>query len=129
GRYSQGYVYANKKVNPRDWFYTCHFYQDPVMPGSLGVEAILQAVQVYALQQNLGDRFKSPRFGLVPDHRTVWKYRGQIVSTNREMALEVHIKQIEHQNQQCILIADASLWKETMRIYEIHDAAIRIAEA
>ncbi len=129
GRYGQGYVYANKKVNPRDWFFFCHFYQDPVMPGSLGVEAILQAMQVYALQQDLGSRFKSPCFGTVPNHQTVWKYRGQIVSTNEEMALEVHIKQVEHHDQQCVLIGDASLWKESMRIYEIRDAAIRIAEA
>ena len=50
GRYGKGYVYASRPVNPQDWFYPFHFYQDPVMPGSLGVEAILEAMQVLPWQ-------------------------------------------------------------------------------
>ena len=82
-------------MKPYDWFFTCHFYQDPVMPGSLGVEAILQAMQVFALQQDLGKDFKSPKFVQLPNHKTVWKYRGQILLHVKEMHLEVHIKTIE----------------------------------
>jgi 3-hydroxymyristoyl/3-hydroxydecanoyl-(acyl carrier protein) dehydratase len=33
---------------------------DPVMPGSLGIEAMLQAMQVYALEMDLGKHLKSP---------------------------------------------------------------------
>jgi 3-hydroxymyristoyl/3-hydroxydecanoyl-(acyl carrier protein) dehydratase len=54
GKHGLGYVYASRPVNQNDWFYPCHFFQDPVMPGSLGVEAVLQAVQAYALANNLG---------------------------------------------------------------------------
>lgn len=129
GRCDQGYVYANKKIDPQDWFYTCHFYQDPVMPGSLGVEAILEAMQVYALEQNLGKPFQSPRFGPVAGLNTIWKYRGQIVSTNKDMSLEIHIKKVEHNDHQCIVIGDASLWKEDMRIYDVKDVGICISEA
>ena len=62
GQHGKGYIHATKKVNKYDWFFTCHFYQDPVMPGSLGVEAILQAMQTFALQQDLGKDFVSPKF-------------------------------------------------------------------
>jgi 3-hydroxymyristoyl/3-hydroxydecanoyl-(acyl carrier protein) dehydratase len=129
GRYGQGYIYASKRVNPQDWFFSCHFYQDPVMPGSLGVEAILQAMQIYALEQDLGGHLNSPRFEQVLDHQIVWKYRGQITPDNKHMHLEVHISSIDTRDEQVIIIGDASLWKENLRIYEVKQVSIRLLEA
>jgi 3-hydroxymyristoyl/3-hydroxydecanoyl-(acyl carrier protein) dehydratase len=99
------------------------------MPGALGVEAILQAMQVYALQQDLGQTFKSPRFGQVINHSTTWKYRGQITPANRKLYLEIHLSTIQREAGIVTLIGDASLWKENMRIYEIKDLAICLKEA
>lgn len=129
GLYNKGYIHATKFVKSYDWFFTCHFYQDPVMPGSLGIESILQAMQVYALQQDLGIEFKSPAFVQVPNHKTVWKYRGQILLSVKEMHLEVHIKTIETRELQLIMIADAFLWNDNMRIYQVTDIALGIEEA
>ena len=125
GNYGLGYIYADKPIDPTDWFYACHFYQDPVMPGSLGVEAILQAMRIFAIQQGLGNQFPSPYFS-TPAGCVVWKYRGQIIQTNRLMSIEVHIKQIDEQGEQIVIRADASLWKDGLRIYEITDVAISI---
>ncbi|MEN0003972.1 MAG: PfaB family protein [Bacteroidota bacterium] len=129
GQFGKGYIHATKFVQPYDWFFTCHFYQDPVMPGSLGLESILQAMQVFALQQDLGKDFLSPRFVQIPHHKTVWKYRGQIRLSVKEMHLEVHIKHIEKRAEQLVLIADAYLWNEKMRIYQVTDIALGIEEA
>jgi len=129
GRYQQGYIYARKEVKPSDWYFKCHFYLDPVMPGSLGVEAILQAMQVYALHLDLGKPFKSPRFVSVGDHKVVWKYRGQIPHGHTEMHLEVHVSKIIAKPEKVILIGDASLWKQNIRIYEVKDAAICLMDA
>lgn len=129
GQYGKGYIHATKFVKTYDWFFTCHFYQDPVMPGSLGVESILQAMQVFALKQDLGKDFKSPKFVQVPNHKTIWKYRGQILLSVKEMHLEVHIKTIEKRANQLVIIADAFLWNDKMRIYQVTDIALGIAEA
>ncbi|MCB0580281.1 MAG: PfaB family protein [Phaeodactylibacter sp.] len=129
GKYGKGYIHATKFMKPYDWFFTCHFYQDPVMPGSLGVEAILQAMQVFALQQDLGKDFASPKFVQLPNHKTVWKYRGQILQHVKEMHLEVHIKTIEKRGGQLAIIADAYLWNDKMRIYQVTDLALAIEEA
>jgi len=129
GEHGKGYVHATKKIKTYDWFFTCHFYQDPVMPGSLGVEAILQAMQTFALHQDLGARFQSPSFVQVENHTTQWKYRGQILLHVKEMHLEVHVKSIVEDTNQTTLIADAYLWNEGMRIYHITDLALGIQEA
>jgi PfaB family protein len=129
GKYQKGYIYATKEITPEDWYFPYHFHRDPVMPGALGVETILQAMQVYALQLNLGKQFKSPRFAQALNHQITWKYRGQITPENKLMSLEIHIKDIETEPDIIKIIGDASLWKENLRIYEITDIAICLLEA
>lgn len=57
-----GYLYAERTIDPSDWFFQFHFHQDPVMPGSLGVEAIIETMQTYAINQDLGTGFSKPKF-------------------------------------------------------------------
>lgn len=129
GMYGKGYIQATKYIKQYDWFFACHFYQDPVMPGSLGVEAILQAMQIFAIHQDLGKNFKSPKFVQLPNNKTVWKYRGQILLSVKEMQLDVHIKNIEQRGQDLIIIANANLWNDKIRIYQVSDLALKIEEA
>ncbi len=129
GKYGQGYICGYKKIDPSDWFYPCHFYQDPVMPGSLGVESILQAMQIFSLHQDLGATFRSPRFCQRLNHRILWKYRGQLIPTDDQMVIDVHIKSIERGPERVTVFGDANLWKNDIRIYEITDAAICLEES
>jgi len=128
GKYGKGYIYAYKKVNPTDWFYPFHFFEDPVMPGSLGIESILQSMRLFALQQDLGHDLSSPCFTSAPGI-TKWNYRGQITPDNDSMEIEAHIKTIKISQGQVIITADANLWKNGMRIYQITDAAIALVES
>ncbi len=128
GKSGLGYVYATSHVDPSDWFFKCHFHQDPVMPGSLGLEAIVQAVQAFAIRAELGREFTTPRFGHVADQTMVWKYRGQVLNDSREVNVEVHITKIERVGQQIHILADASLWKGELRIYEFKNVAVSITD-
>jgi 3-hydroxyacyl-[acyl-carrier protein] dehydratase/trans-2-decenoyl-[acyl-carrier protein] isomerase len=44
---SRGRIVAERDVSPGDWFFHCHFPGDPLQPGSLGVEAVMQLVGLY----------------------------------------------------------------------------------
>ena len=41
GRAGLGRLRAVKDVDPGEWFFKAHFFQDPVQPGSLGLEAMV----------------------------------------------------------------------------------------
>jgi len=127
GKFNKGYVFALKIIDPSDWFYPCHFHKDPVMPGSLGVEGMIQALQIFALQQDLGKTFTNPRFGLVIG-KANWQYRGQIIPANKDMTLEVHIKNIELVDGRLNITAEGELWKEGLRIYHVEDIAVSLME-
>ncbi len=127
GKAEMGYIYAERNVDVDDWFFACHFHQDPVMPGSLGVEAMFQILQVFALQQGLGDEMRNPRFNHVLDKIT-WKYRGQITTVNKQMSLDLHITSIEKLDGRVTLVADGNLSKDGLRIYEVTGLVFCIEE-
>jgi hypothetical protein len=58
-----------------------------------------------------------------------WKYRGQFVPGDRDLRLEVHIRAVEPDRAQGVLVADASLWNGARRIYELSDVAMALREA
>ncbi|PSW05950.1 beta-ketoacyl synthase N-terminal-like domain-containing protein [Photobacterium lipolyticum] len=128
GKAGLGYLYAERTIDPSDWFFQFHFHQDPVMPGSLGVEAIVELMQTYALNKDLGAGFRSPKFGQIQSE-VKWKYRGQINPLNKQMSLDVHITAIKDEDGKRIIIGDANLSKDGLRIYEVKDIAICIEEA
>ena len=42
GAYGLGYIVAEKDLAPDDWYFPCHFKDDPVMAGSLMAEGGVQ---------------------------------------------------------------------------------------
>ena len=38
GEFNKGFIHAEMDINPDLWFFKCHFENDPVMPGCLGLE-------------------------------------------------------------------------------------------
>jgi 3-hydroxyacyl-[acyl-carrier protein] dehydratase/trans-2-decenoyl-[acyl-carrier protein] isomerase len=47
GTHGKGFIEAEFDINPDLWFFQCHFIGDPVMPGSLGLDALWQLVGFY----------------------------------------------------------------------------------
>jgi len=47
GAHGLGYIEAEFDIHPGLWFFDCHFLGDPVMPGSLGLDALWQLVGFY----------------------------------------------------------------------------------
>ena len=46
GEYGKGKIVANLKINPDLWFFKCHFKEDPVMPGCLGLRCNVAVIRI-----------------------------------------------------------------------------------
>ena len=42
GNYNKGLAHAEYNITPDKWFFECHFENDPVMPGCLGMDGLWQ---------------------------------------------------------------------------------------
>ena len=125
GQAGLAYIYGERSIDPSDWFFRYHFHQDPVMPGSLGVEAIIELLQAYALKNDLGAQFTNPRF-VAPLTNVIWKYRGQITPLNKQMSLDVHLTDIIRDKNEVRLVGDANLAKDGLRIYQVKNIVLSI---
>ncbi len=119
GPHGLGYIHGIKKVDPDEWFFKAHFYQDPVCPGSLGLESFLQLLKIVALEKwgstlNATHRFTPILLGAA--HR--WQYRGQILPTGKLVEVEAVITETREQPSPLIK-ADGFLKIDGTVIYEM----------
>lgn len=129
GDYGRGYLRAVRPVREDDWFFRRHFHLDPVMPGSLGVEAVIQAMQEWLVDSGLAAELPEPEFVLPAGVPMTWRYRGQILATDEEMTLEVHLKDVRADHERVTVVGDASVWKPGMRIYHLENVAVELRGA
>ncbi|GGF34099.1 beta-hydroxydecanoyl-ACP dehydratase [Williamsia phyllosphaerae] len=128
GEFGQGYLHMDRPIDPGDWFFDCHFYLDPVIPGSLGVESVIQCLQEWLIDAGDHRGFAEPEFHIPEGVPFSWKYRGQFVPTDGHCELEVHIKTVTRDADSVVVVADASLWKPGLRIYELTDIAVELRD-
>lgn len=128
GKYSAGYLHSLREINPSDWYFARHFHLDPVIPGSLGVESVIHAIQEWMLDAGYADTIADPVFRIPSDIAFSWRYRGQFLPTDATVRLEAHIKEIRRGANGVTVIVDGSLWKPGLRIYELIDLAVELGE-
>ncbi|MGE3180058.1 MAG: beta-ketoacyl synthase N-terminal-like domain-containing protein [Phycisphaerae bacterium] len=122
-----GYIRGTKAVDPNEWFFKAHFYQDPVIPGSLGLESCLQLLK-YAAIQKWGESFSAThRFAPLLKSSHTWVYRGQVIPRNKRVTVEAAITKIIGDNEPTI-IADGFLSVDGIYIYEMKDFAIQLVK-
>ncbi|OQY18682.1 MAG: hypothetical protein B6I36_06390 [Desulfobacteraceae bacterium 4572_35.1] len=120
-----GYICATKKVNPDEWFFKAHFYQDPVCPGSLGLESHQQLLKFIAVQR-WGTTETSIFEPITLNNKHSWTYRGQIIPRNNEVKVEAMITKIDDNSK--TLWADGILSVDGKIIYQMKDFSIRMIE-
>ena len=126
GKFESGVIVGEKIVNNCEWFYSNHFFQDPVMPGSLGVEAITQGLWLYA-RNVFGDKyFEDPILEFSSSNSLSWKYRGQVTPKNNTLNFEIHLKNKYISASSINLLADADFWVDGKKIYTVQNISMTI---
>ncbi len=122
GPHGLGVIEGSMTVDPSAWFFEAHFYQDPVVPGSLGLESFLQLLKVISF-----DRWGTTTAGFEPiglgdTHR--WVYRGQILPTDHRVTTRAVVTAIDDAQRR--LKADGFLEVDGRVIYQMNDFTLRL---
>jgi PfaB family protein len=122
-----GQLRAERSIDASDWYFKAHFFQDPVQPGSLGIEAMIQTLQFFMLESGMGEGIDAPRFEPIALGRPMtWKYRGQVVPLNDIVAVTLTVTEIGRDEDGPFAVASASLWCDGIRIYSTDGMGMRI---
>lgn len=130
GEAGLGRIRARQSVDPYAWYFKAHFFSDPVQPGSLGLEMLVQLLARAADLNGHADPYDQPVWEpIAPDETFTWTYRGQVNPTARQVTPIVEIERVVAGEGETIVTGIGSIWVDGMRIYEMRGVSIRISEA
>ena len=119
-----GFVRGIKEVDPAEWFFAAHFYQDPVCPGSLGIESFLQLLK-FAARERWPSLAETHRFATHTGRSHRWTYRGQILPSNRRVTVEAAVTQVL-ESPHPALVAEGYLMVDGLYIYRMEEFGIQL---
>jgi len=128
GRFGIGSITGEADIHPQDWFLTCHFVDDRVMPGTLMFECCLHTLRVFLLRQGWVAEEGRVVLEPVPGVASQLKCRGQVLDTTRLVTYEISIKEIGYRPEP-YAIADALMYADGRPIVEITNMSLRYAGA
>jgi 3-hydroxyacyl-[acyl-carrier protein] dehydratase / trans-2-decenoyl-[acyl-carrier protein] isomerase len=116
GEYGRGLIRAELDVKPDLWFFGCHFKNDPVMPGCLGLDAMWQMVGFYLGWVGGEGRGRALGLGEL-------KLAGQVLPNVRKVVYNIDIKRVMR-SKLVLGIADGWLSMDGEIIYRAKDLKV-----
>jgi 3-hydroxymyristoyl/3-hydroxydecanoyl-(acyl carrier protein) dehydratase/malonyl CoA-acyl carrier protein transacylase len=94
GKFGLGMILGELDIHPDDWFLTCHFCDDQVMPGTLMYECCMHTLRIYLLRMGWIGEAGQVAYEPIPGIRSRLKCRGQVRADTKKVWYEVTIKEI-----------------------------------
>ena len=111
GIYKKGLIVAKLDIKEKMWFFDCHFKNDPVMPGCLGLDAMWQLVGFFLGWS--GEPGKGRALGV----NTV-KFTGEVLKNVKIARYQVDMKRILKKENAVVGLANGILFSDNKPIYE-----------
>lgn len=116
GNYNKGKVIAELDVNPELWFFQCHFKDDPVMPGWLGLDAVWQLIGFFLGWVGGPGKGRALGVGDV-------KFTGQVEPDAKLVRYEIDIKRVISRRL-FMGVSDAKVLVDSEEIYTMKDLRV-----
>ena len=110
GIFKKGSLKAELDIKDNLWFFGCHFKDDPVMPGCLGLDAMWQLVGFYLGW--LGNPGKGRALGV-----STVKFTGEVLSNIKIVTYEINMKKIMAPGGTTVGLANGIVLADNKKIY------------
>jgi len=110
GTFKKGSLKAELDIKKNLWFFDCHFKEDPVMPGCLGLDAMWQLVGFYLGW--IGNPGKGRALGV----GTV-KFTGEVLQDVKLVRYEIDMKKIMSPGGTTVGLANGIVLADDKKIY------------
>jgi 3-hydroxymyristoyl/3-hydroxydecanoyl-(acyl carrier protein) dehydratase len=126
GRYGLGVIRAEADIHPDDWFLTCHFVDDMVMPGTLMYECCAHTLRILLMRMGWLAEHAATRYEPVLEVPSALRCRGPVTRATRVVTYEVHVKAIGFGPEPYVL-ADALMSADGEMIVRFTDMSLRMS--
>jgi 3-hydroxyacyl-[acyl-carrier protein] dehydratase/trans-2-decenoyl-[acyl-carrier protein] isomerase len=116
GTHGKGSITAELDVDPGQWFFGCHFQDDPVMPGCLGLDALWQLCGFFLSWSGCKGKGRALGAGAV-------KFTGQVLPTAKKVTYTLNMKRVIARKLSMV-IADGAVAVDGRQIYTAEDLKV-----
>lgn len=116
GAHGKGQIVAELDIKPDLWFFPCHFENDPVMPGCLGLDAMWQLVGFFLGWVGGIGRGRALGVGNV-------KFSGQVLESAQTVTYIINLKRVI-MRKLVLGVADGVLQVDGKPIFEANDIRV-----
>ena len=117
GSFKKGVLKAELDIKDDLWFFDCHFKEDPVMPGCLGLDAMWQLVGFYLGW--LGNPGRGRALGV-----SSVKFTGEVLKNIKTATYEIDMKRILVKEGTTVGLANGILKADNKKIYTAEDLKV-----
>ena len=117
GKFKKGFIKAELDIKDNLWFFDCHFKNDPVMPGCLGLDAMWQLVGFYLGW--LGNPGKGRALGV-----NSVKFTGEVLKNVKKAVYEIDMKRIIVKEGTTVGLANGILRADEEKIYSAENLKV-----
>jgi len=117
GSFNKGSLEAELDIKKDLWFFDCHFKEDPVMPGCLGLDAMWQLVGFYLGW--IGNPGKGRALGV----GTV-KFTGEVLQNIKLVKYEIEMKKIMSPGGTTVGLANGLVLADGKKIYSAENLKV-----
>ena len=110
GAFGKGLMKAELDIKEDLWFFDCHFKEDPVMPGCLGLDAMWQLVGFYLGW--LGNPGRGRALGV-----STVKFTGEVLKNVKMATYIIDMKRILIKGETTVGLANGILLADNKKIY------------
>ena len=126
GRFGLGSIVAEADIRPDDWFLTCHFIDDPVMPGTLMYECCAHALRIFTQRTGWVSDREDVYYDILPGNESDLKCRGPVTPKTKKARYELEIKKMAYGPEPYVL-ADAHMFSDDLRIVLYRNMGMKLA--
>ena len=117
GLFGKGFIEAELDIKKNMWFFDCHFKEDPVMPGCLGLDAMWQLVGFYLGW--IGEPGKGRALGV-----NNVKFTGEVLINAKIAKYKIDIKKVLKKTGTVVGLANGVLYADNKEIYEAENLKV-----
>ncbi len=125
GALGRGYLRAETRLHPDDWYFEGHFKNDPVMAGSLMSHGVHQAMAFHLAALGLTIDRDGARFEAVPGVTAVSRCRSQATPASRRVVYEIHVGGLST-GPEPVLYAEAMVSVDGVNAFHGRNLALRL---
>ena len=117
GAFKKGLMRAELDIRDNLWFFDCHFKEDPVMPGCLGLDAMWQLVGFYLGWLGNPGRGRALGVGTV-------KFTGEVLKNVKVASYEIDMRRVLVKEGTTVGLANGILKADDKKIYSAENLKV-----